>query len=144
MANLQTPAPPLRRYVVHVTLTGGSNGDRLLRLATGVGGLFVDAAPMPGEVEFEEFGAALDELAAAELLAGCNNVILRLLLLEHEALHFDVVAGVTPVAFGIEVTEERVCCRPTLMRARARVVLLLTKVSPRWRLSWFKRMPLLA
>ena len=73
----------------------------------GVGGFFVDAAPMPGEVELEEFGAALNKLTDAELLSGSNNVILRLFLLKHEPLHLDVVAGVAPVAFGIQVAEKK-------------------------------------
>ncbi len=69
---------------------------------------------MPGEVEFEEFGAALDELADAVLLAGGDDEVLRLVLLEHEPLHLDVVAGVAPVALGVEVAEEelRLAGRP--------------------------------
>ena len=71
-----------------------------------IDGLLVEARALPGEVEFEQLGAALDELAHAVLLAGGDDVVLRLLLLQHEPLHLDVVAGVAPVALGVEVAEE--------------------------------------
>src|SRR5665213_1231455 len=71
-----------------------------------VRGLLVYAASLPGQVQLEQFGAALDELADAILLASGYDEVLRLLLLEHEPLHLDVVAGVAPVAFRVEVAEE--------------------------------------
>ena len=43
-----------------------------------------------------------------------DNVVLRLLLLEHEPLHLDVVAGVAPVAFGAEVAEEELLLKADL------------------------------
>ena len=60
----------------------------------------------PGEVHLEQGGAALDELADAVLLAGGDDEVLRLVLLEHHPLHLDVVAGVAPVALGVDVAEE--------------------------------------
>ena len=50
-------------------------------------------------------GGAIDELAYAVLLAGGDDVVLRLSLLQPQPLHLHVVAGVTPVTFGIEVAE---------------------------------------
>ena len=86
------------------TEVAGVDGDDDVALL--VGGLFVDAGAGPGEVEVEEFGAALDEVAHAVLLAGGDDEVLGFFLLEHEPLHLDVVAGVSPVALGVEVAEE--------------------------------------
>ena len=74
-------------------------------IAKFVEGLFVEASSLPGQIHVEEFGAELDELAHGVLFAGSDDVVLRLLLLEHEPLHLDVVAGVAPVAAGVEVAE---------------------------------------
>jgi hypothetical protein len=71
-----------------------------------VDGFFFDAGALPSEVEIEQFGTTLNKLTHAVLLAGRDDVVLRLLLLQHEPLHLDVVAGVSPVAFGVEVAEE--------------------------------------
>ncbi len=48
------------------------------------------------------------------LLAGGDDVVLRLLLLEHEPLHLDVVAGVAPVALGVEVAEVEILLQADL------------------------------
>ena len=75
-------------------------------VSLGVEGLFFGAGSLPGEIELEEGGAALDELTDGELLAGGDDVVPGGFLLEHEVLHLDVVAGVAPVALGVEVAEE--------------------------------------
>jgi hypothetical protein len=88
---------------------GGAEVARVYRdddFAGLVDGFFFDAGALPGEVEVEQFGTALNKLTHAVLLAGRDDVVLRLLLLQHEPLHLDVIAGVAPVAFGVEVAEE--------------------------------------
>src|SRR5580704_15917218 len=39
------------------------------------------------------------------LFAGCDHVVLGLLLLQHEPLHLDIIAGMSPVPFGVEISE---------------------------------------
>ena len=41
------------------------------------------------------------------LPAGGDHEVLRLLLLQHPPLHLDVVAGMAPVAQGVEVAHEQ-------------------------------------
>jgi hypothetical protein len=67
-------------------------------------GLFVEAASLPCEVQVEPRGAAFNELPDAVLLTGGDDVVLRLVLLQHEPLHLDVVASVTPVALGVQIS----------------------------------------
>jgi hypothetical protein len=50
----------------------------------------------------------LDEVAHRVLLAGGDDIALRVVLLEHEPLHAHVVAGVAPIALGVEVAEIQV------------------------------------
>ena len=64
---------------------------------------FVGALPLPHQVHAELGGRPFDELAHAVLLAGGNDEVLRLRLLQHEPLHAHVVLGVAPVAQGVEV-----------------------------------------
>ena len=66
----------------------------------------VDARARPGQVELQQLRAALHELAHAVLLAGRDHEVLRLLLLQHQPLHLDVVARMAPVALGVQVAEE--------------------------------------
>jgi hypothetical protein len=106
--------------------------------------LLVCTGALPGEVKFEQLGAALDELAHAVLLAGGDHIIPRLLLLQHEPLHLDVVACVAPVAPCVEIAEILFALQAGLVRVRPRVILRVTKVSPRMGDSWLKRIPLQA
>ena len=76
--------------------------------------------------------------------AGGDDVIVGLVLLQHQPHRLDVVAGEAPVALGVEVAEEQLVLQAALMRAAARVILRVTKVSPRRGDSWLKRMPLQA
>lgn len=48
----------------------------------------------------------ISELAHADGLAGGDDIIIGRVLLEHHPHHFDIVASVAPVAFGIEVAQE--------------------------------------
>src|SRR5437899_5607592 len=66
-------------------------------VAVAIVGLLVEAASLPCEVQLKPRSAALDELAHAVLLPRGDDVILWLVLLEHEPLHLDVVAGVAPI-----------------------------------------------
>ena len=61
-----------------------------------------------------------------------------------DPLHaLDVVARMAPVALGVEIAEiERVLAGRSRCAATPRVILRVTKVSPRIGLSWLNRMPL--
>jgi hypothetical protein len=48
-------------------------------------------------------GGEFDELAHAVLHAGGDDEVFRLVLLQHQPLHFDVVAGMAPVAQGVRL-----------------------------------------
>src|SRR5712691_2596285 len=62
-----------------------------------------DDVPLPVEARVPE--RQLDELLHRVGLARGDHVIVRVLLLEHEPHGLDVVAGVAPVAPGLEVAE---------------------------------------
>ena len=64
---------------------------------------FIHARAIPAQLHAEFGGAPLNELAHAVLLAGGNDEVFRLLLLQHHPLHAHVVFGVAPVAQGIDV-----------------------------------------
>jgi hypothetical protein len=49
--------------------------------------------------------AALDELAHAVLHAGGDHEVFGVVLLQHQPLHFDVVAGMAPVAQRAHVAQ---------------------------------------
>jgi hypothetical protein len=53
----------------------------------------------------EFLGGGVDEVAHAVLHAGGDDEVFRFFLLQHQPLHFDVVLGVAPVAFGVHVAE---------------------------------------
>ena len=72
-------------------------------VAVRVIGFFVEAGPLPGKTQLQPSSTMLDELAHAVLLASSNDIVLRFLLLEHQPLHLDVIAGVAPIALGVEV-----------------------------------------
>ena len=65
--------------------------------------------------------ARCDELAHAVLLAGGDDEVLGLLLLQHQPLHLDVVARMAPVAQRVEVAEVQAVLQPERdARERAR------------------------
>jgi hypothetical protein len=88
-----SPAPTPRRVRV-----GRSNRVALL----------VDAAAFPANLDADLAGGLLDEVAHRVLLAGGDDIALRVVLLEHEPLHAHVVAGMAPIALGVEVAEIQV------------------------------------
>ena len=58
-------------------------------------------------------------------------------------MRLDVVAGETPVAARVEVAErQRLVRTPAAISATARVILRVTKFSPRRGDSWLNRIPL--
>ena len=63
--------------------------------------------------------------------AGRDHVIVRLGLLQHQPHRFDVVAGIAPIARASRFPRNSFFCSPILMRPSARVILRVTKVSPR-------------
>lgn len=72
--------------------------------------LFVDADffesfAFPLEVNAQKFGAFFDKFSYAVGFSRGKNEILGRLLLEHSPHSFDVVLGIAPVTFGIEVSE---------------------------------------
>ena len=71
----------------------------------GIIAFFVDALPVPAQAEADGLGGVGDEVAHRVLAAGGDDEVFGLLLLEHQPLHFDIVAGVAPVAFGVEVAQ---------------------------------------
>ena len=84
--------------------------ERALRRAlveAGDGADLVHPLPRPCHADAEALGGALHELAHAVLLAGGDDVVARALLLQHQPLCDDIIAGVAPVAPGIEVAEEQ-------------------------------------
>ena len=95
-------------------------------------------------MHIQRCGRTFGKLAHRMLLAGGDDEILRLLLLQHEPLRSHVVARMSPVAQRIEVAEDTGLLQPGWIRASPRVILRVTKVSPRTGDSWLKRMPLQA
>ena len=53
----------------------------------------------------ELLGGRIDEIAHAVLHAGGDDEVFRLVLLQHQPLHLDVILGMSPVAQGIHVAE---------------------------------------
>ena len=69
----------------------------------------VDALALPGDAAADMGEGALDELAHGMRLAGRQHVIVGLGLLQHAPHALDVIAGVAPVALGVDVAHvERV------------------------------------
>ena len=69
-----------------------------------------------GDSDFGE--GALDEFFDGVRLARCDHVIVGLVLLEHEPHRLHVVAGVTPIALGVEVAHDHLVLKPQLDAGR--------------------------
>src|ERR1017187_6162717 len=65
----------------------------------------VDARTYPADVYPGLLEGKLDELAHGVRFAGRDDVVVGLVLLEHEIHRFDVVPRVAPVAIGVDVAE---------------------------------------
>ena len=74
---------------------------------------------------------------------GGNDEILRLILLKHHPLHFDVIASMAPVAQRVEIAHVEQTSSPASTLAKPRVILRVTNVSRRG-LSWLNSNPLQA
>ena len=84
-----------------------------------------------------------DELAHRAGLAGRQHEIVGRIRLQDPVHALDIVPRMAPVALGLEVAEIEPSLRGRVsMRATLRVILRVTKVSPRIGLSWLNRMPL--
>jgi len=59
------------------------------------------------------------EILDAMTLAGSNDKVVRLGLLQHQPHRFDVVAGETPIAFGAKIAESELVWSPSLIRPRS-------------------------
>jgi len=59
--------------------------------------------PFSAQADPQHLGCGLDEAAHRVLLPGSDDEILPLIELQHQPLRLDVVAGVAPVAQGVEV-----------------------------------------
>src|ERR1035437_7323305 len=71
----------------------------------GVDPLLVDARTYPPDFDPDLVEGKLDELTDGMCLAGRHDVVVGLVLLEHEIHCFDVVPSMTPVAHCIDVAE---------------------------------------
>ena len=67
--------------------------------------LLIDSRPCPGQLDPQFVRGQLNELAHAVLLACSNDKILGLLLLQHQPLHLDIIAGVAPVAKRVKIAK---------------------------------------
>src|SRR5258706_388554 len=75
-------------------------------------GRFLRALAFPAQFDSHLARGRRRELADAVLLARSDDEVFRLLLLQHQPLHFDIVLCVAPVASGIEVSEIEAVLHP--------------------------------
>ena len=81
------------------------------------------------------------QLADRMALAGRDDVVVRLVLLQHQPHRAHVVAGEAPVALRVEIAEMQRVGEPELDAATPSVTLRVTNSRPRRGDSWLKRMP---
>ena len=94
-----------------VNLSGSEvTGVDLHKLAAFIGGIDSDlidgsglASPLDGDADNLE--GLLNELADSVGLSGGEDVVIGLILLKHAPHTLDVVAGMAPIALGIDITE---------------------------------------
>ena len=103
--------------------------------------LFVLFLTFPAQFDADVAESKLAEFAHGVLLAGGDNEVLGSRMLENEPHTLHIVLGIAPVAQRREVAEIELVLLPWAIRAAARVILRVTKVSPRRSLSWLKRIP---
>src|SRR6266853_5667027 len=70
--------------------------------------------PLPFNRHVYRARSSVDELSHAVLLAGRYHVIIRAWLLQHQPLHLDVIACVSPLPQGIESPEIQMLLKPEL------------------------------
>src|SRR5260221_13268435 len=81
------------------------------------------------------------ELAHRMRFARSDDVVVRFVLLKHQPHRTDVVLRVTPVATGVEVTEQNVIGGSRQDARDTRGDFIVTNSNPRRGGSWFKSMP---
>ena len=80
---------------------------------SGNGAGFVHTLALPAQANTQLCGCRIDKIAHRKLTAGGDNKVIRLLLLQHKPLHFNVILGMTPVTFGIHIAQEQ-----TILKAK--------------------------
>ncbi len=89
-------------------------------------------------------GCCIDEITYAILNTCGNYEIFRLILLQHQPLHLHIIAGVAPVALGIQISKIKAILQAELYaRERASNFTGYESFTANG-LSWLKRMPLQA
>lgn len=81
----------------------GIDGNEALSVV--VVALLVYALPFPANFHAEFLRCGVDEVSDAVLHAGGDYEVFGGFLLQHKPLHFNIVFGVAPVAFGFHVAE---------------------------------------
>lgn len=83
------------------------SGVHLYDAATGGGviALLVHSPSFPSQFDTEFGGGRPDEIANAILHTCRDHEIFRMILLQHQPLHFNVVSGVPAVAQGIQISK---------------------------------------
>src|SRR5487761_714548 len=76
----------------------------------------VGARARPSNRPVDAAESALDEFAHRMSLTGRQHIVFGLLLLEDEPHALDVVAGVTPIALGVDIAEKEPLLQPALDR----------------------------
>ena len=97
--------------VFRVDCDDGLAHDGAGRLVAGDAGddaFFIDAAALPGEGDAQFSGRRFDELAHRILHAGGDDEVFGRFLLQHQPLHFNVVARMAPVAQRVHVAQEQI------------------------------------
>ena len=85
--------------------TGVARVHRTPATALVVVALLVHALAAPGDAHAQFRRGLFDEFPHAMLFAGGDDVVFGPVLLQHQPLHLDVIAGVAPVAPGGQVAE---------------------------------------
>src|SRR6185437_1624299 len=66
---------------------------------------FIDALALPGYMHAKLSGCCIDEITYTILNTCGNYEIFGLILLQHQPLHLHIIAGVTPVAPGTQISK---------------------------------------
>ena len=98
-------------YIIRREVTTLETAEKLVE-SLGIDADLVDAAAAPFDSGADLPECRLHELAHAVLLNGRNHKIFRFVLLQHQPLRIDVIARMSPVAFGIQVTDEEPFLKP--------------------------------
>eukprot|EP01022_Parablepharisma_sp_SALTPOND_P036279 TRINITY_DN9838_c0_g1_i1.p1 TRINITY_DN9838_c0_g1~~TRINITY_DN9838_c0_g1_i1.p1 ORF type:complete len:1069 (-),score=237.17 TRINITY_DN9838_c0_g1_i1:780-3986(-) len=67
--------------------------------------LFFHAVAFPAQLYAQFVGGSVDEVANTVLHAGGDDEVLGLVLLQHQPLHFHVVACMAPVTLGVQIAQ---------------------------------------